>query len=58
MIKNFVVGIDIGGTNVKLGLVDFSGKVLVHTSFGTKQHARSAITLIEALSFAVKQLLA
>jgi len=56
--KKFVVGIDIGGTNVKLGLVDFSGKVVSRSVFSTKAFVQSPATLIAALCGGVKALLA
>ena len=34
--KKAAIGVDIGGTSVKLGLVDARGKILVHDSFATK----------------------
>lgn len=37
MIKRAAIGVDIGGTNVKLGLVDPSGKVIFRESFPTHQ---------------------
>jgi predicted NBD/HSP70 family sugar kinase len=30
--KNLVLGIDVGGTNVKLGIVDAAGKILARNS--------------------------
>ena len=37
--KRVAVGVDIGGTNVKLGLVDERGKVLLHDTFLTRDHS-------------------
>ena len=34
----YAIGIDIGGTNTKLGLVELSGKVLAHDRFNTPDY--------------------
>lgn len=39
-IKELVLGVDIGGTNTVLGLVDSSGNIAYQSSFTTAQHAR------------------
>ena len=36
--KSYVVGIDIGGTNTKLGIVDSRGTVLAKDSIKTNKH--------------------
>ena len=38
--KSYVVGIDIGGTNTKLGIVDSRGTVLAKDSIKTNKHQR------------------
>ncbi len=48
--KQYVVGVDVGGTNIKLGVVGPSGKVIARTSFATKPFASSRIKLISALN--------
>jgi len=48
--KQYVVGVDVGGTNIKLGVVGPSGQVIVRNSFATKPFASSRIKLISALS--------
>ena len=48
--KQYVVGVDVGGTNIKLGVVGPSGKVIVRNSFATKPFASSRIKLITALA--------
>jgi glucokinase len=48
--KKYVVGVDVGGTNIKLGVVGPSGKVIAKNSFATKPYALSRIKLISALS--------
>ena len=48
--KQYVVGVDVGGTNIKLGVVGPSGKVIVRNSFATKPFASSRIKLINGLA--------
>jgi len=48
--KKYVVGVDVGGTNIKLGVVNPSGQVIVRNSFATKPFASSRIRLITALA--------
>jgi len=48
--KQYVVGVDVGGTNIKLGVVGPAGKVIVRNSFATKPFASSRIKLIAALA--------
>ena len=48
--KQYVVGVDVGGTNIKLGVVGPSGQVIVRNSFPTKPFASSRIKLISALA--------
>ncbi|NLE64812.1 MAG: ROK family protein [Elusimicrobia bacterium] len=51
-----MIGVDIGGTNVKLGLVDPRGKVLLRSSLATKHFGKSPEALIEAICEAVEAL--
>ncbi len=39
LVKKAAVGVDIGGTSVKLGLVSGSGKVVARSSFPTESHS-------------------
>ena len=48
--KRYVVGVDVGGTNIKLGVVDPTGKVIVRTGFATAPFASSRIKLITAIA--------
>jgi glucokinase len=48
--KQYVVGVDVGGTNIKLGVVGPLGQVIVRNSFATKPFASSRIRLISALA--------
>ena len=52
--KKYVVGVDVGGTNIKLGVVGPSGKVIVRNSFATKPFASSRIKLIAALAHEIE----
>ncbi len=52
--KQYVVGVDVGGTNIKLGVVGPSGLVLVRNSFATKPFASSRIKLISALAHEIE----
>ncbi len=49
----YVVGVDVGGTNIKLGLVHPRGKVIARNYFATSPFASSKIRLINALADAV-----
>jgi len=49
LLKQYVVGVDVGGTNIKLGVVGPSGKVILRNSFATRPFASSRIRLIAAL---------
>ena len=48
--KRYVVGVDVGGTNIKLGVVGPNGQVIVRNSFATKPFASSRMKLIAALA--------
>ena len=45
----YTVGIDVGGTNIKLGLVNRSGKIIVRAFLETKKYHRQKSQLINAL---------
>ena len=47
--SRYTVGIDVGGTNVKLGLVDCSGTIIGRATLGTKQFSSSKKNLIDAI---------
>lgn len=55
--KKYVLGIDVGGTNVKLGLVDTQGKILSLDSFSTTAHTQNKNRLIDAMIAAVRRIL-
>src|SRR5699024_5560190 len=39
--RSYLIGIDIGGTSVTLGLTDLNGEVCAHREFPTQQHLHS-----------------
>ncbi len=47
--SKFVLGIDVGGTNIKMGLVSFSGKLIYRTLLATKTFMRSKKHLTDVL---------
>ncbi len=55
--KSYVIGIDVGGTNIKLGLVDSQGKITARNNFLTAPYASSKKSLINALAVAIKELI-
>ncbi len=56
--KKSVVGVDVGGTNIKLGIVHPRGKVIARNCFATSPFASSKIRLINALAGAVLDIIA
>lgn len=44
-----ILGIDVGGTNVKLGLVAPNGKIIARANIATKEHSRNKSQLIKAM---------
>ncbi|HLD88039.1 MAG TPA: ROK family protein [Candidatus Omnitrophota bacterium] len=54
----YVVGVDVGGTNIKLGIVHPSGQVIARNYFATRPFASSKIRLINALAGAVLDIIA
>ena len=56
--KKFVLGVDVGGTNIKFGLVNPSGKVIVRNSLVTKTFIRDQKKLIQAMVDALVDLMA
>ena len=56
--KNYTVGIDVGGTNIKLGLVSRSGKILSRAFLETKKFRRDRSGLIKVLVGEIQSLMA
>ncbi|MCR4336319.1 MAG: ROK family protein [Candidatus Omnitrophica bacterium] len=55
--SKFIVGIDVGGTNVKAGLVEKSGKIIARTSLNTKAFNQNKNQLILAMVGMIKDFL-
>ena len=55
--RPFVLGIDIGGTNIKLGLVDSAGKVFARTNLSTRTFIRNKTKLINAIVLSIESLI-
>ena len=51
------IGVDVGGTNIKLGLVASSGKIIAKTNLVTKTYAHHPRHLIDALVAAIRALI-
>lgn len=49
--NGYVIGIDVGGTNIKVGLVDPKGVIRARLFLPTKKYVRSKQKLIEAIIF-------
>lgn len=55
--KQYVIGVDVGGTNIKLGLVHPNGQVIARNHFATKPFASSKIKLITAIAQNIEAIL-
>ena len=55
--KKYVVGVDVGGTNIKLGLVHPKGYIIARSYFPTKRFSSSKNKLIAALSDKIKKII-
>ncbi len=55
--KKYIIGIDVGGTNVKLGLIDLRGEVVARLSFSTRHFSATPEKLTAAICEAVGALL-
>ncbi|MFP4473756.1 MAG: ROK family protein [Candidatus Omnitrophota bacterium] len=54
--KDFIVGVDVGGTNVKLGLVGRDGAISARSRLSTESYVSDPKKLISALADAIKRL--
>ncbi|MFH1360968.1 MAG: ROK family protein [Candidatus Omnitrophota bacterium] len=52
--QKYVLGIDVGGTNIKLGLVNPRGRVISRTNLATKSFIRNKKKLVRALLSEIK----
>jgi len=55
--KRFIIGIDIGGTNVKLGLITDRARIKFRTNLLTKTYIRNKKKLIDAIIVKIKQII-
>jgi glucokinase len=55
--KTYVIGVDVGGTNIKLGLVNPTGRIISKTRLDTKSFGADKTKLIDALVAAIRSLL-
>lgn len=55
--KPYVIGVDMGGTNTVIGVVDARGKIITSTCIKTQEYAAEFGDYIEALSKAIRQML-
>ncbi len=58
MVKPYVVGIDVGGTNTAFGIVDANGKVVASSSIKTQQFGADLDAYINELHSALSKLIA
>lgn len=49
----YIVGVDVGGTNIKLGIVDPLGKIIVKTVLATKSYSRNKNKLMDGIACAI-----
>lgn len=54
----YTIGVDVGGTNIKIGVLDASGQVIARKHFATKLIASSKIKLIDALAHHILDIIA
>lgn len=52
MVK-YIVGVDVGGTNIKLGIVGPSGKIIAKTVLATKSYSRDKNKLMDGIACAI-----
>ena len=57
MNKSFVLGVDLGGTNIKLGLVDAAGKIISKSTLPTAAFLSHPKKLIDGLLQSFEQLI-
>jgi len=56
--NKFIIGVDVGGTNVKLGLVNPRGAIIARSRLNTKAFNRDKGQFTDALAGAIKSLIA
>ena len=55
--KHYTIGVDVGGTNIKLGLVDRSGVIVARAFLDTKSFYKRKTKLIDAIVGAIRDLI-
>ncbi len=55
--KKFTIGVDVGGTNIKLGIVDAAGNILSQSRLSTESFIANKQHLIEAIVSAIRELI-
>ena len=55
--KKYVIGIDVGGTNIKFGLINSLGKIISRNNLITANCSKTKNQLIDSLAEAIKELL-
>ncbi len=53
----YTIGVDVGGTNIKIGVLNESGHVIARNHFATKAFASSKIKLIDALAHHIDRII-
>ncbi len=56
--SKYTIGIDVGGTNLKFGVINSTGKIVSRFRLDTKRYLRSKVKLIDALSQSVLDVIA
>ena len=55
--SELVIGIDVGGTNVKMGLIDHKARIIFRTNLLTKTYIRNKNRLIQAIVVKIDEIL-
>lgn len=55
--KKYILGIDVGGTNVNLGVINRNGSIIARHHFPTQKYSRTKNRLIDAIAMYAQELL-
>ena len=55
--KQYTIGVDVGGTNIKFGLIDPAGKIALRSHLSTKRYIRNKNLLIRAIVAEIRDLI-
>lgn len=58
MIQRLILGIDVGGTNIKFGVINSKGRIIARSNLVTRSYIRNKTKLIDALKSGIQDLLA